>query len=134
GTSETPHALDNRFYDLVIVECQRPVVLQNADENTFVALRVGVTPGLRGAPKRSGIEIRQGRNNRLFGCTIQGDVQNTESYVGVTFRAPVSVLSEPGGDVKGNNFHGLVVEGCDAGVWFESSPNTSGNVCRDANF
>lgn len=134
GGLATPHALDNRFYDLLIVDCQRPLVLQNADENLFVALRIGVTTGLRDAPKRFGVEIRQGLNNRFFGCTIQGDVRNSESYIGVGFRAPINTMSEAGGDVKGNNFHGLVVEGFDTGVWFESSPNTAGNVCHDANF
>lgn len=134
GTLSTPHALDNRFYDLLVVDCQQPVVIQNADENNFFALRVGMTLSLREPLARAGIEIRQGRNNRFFGTTIQGDVRDSGSYVGVRFRAPVNELSEPGGDVKGNNFHGLVIEGCSVGLWFESSPDTAGNSCRDVNF
>jgi hypothetical protein len=134
GTPSTPHALDNRFYDLLVVDCQHPVVIQNADENNFIALRIGMTLSLRTPLTSAGVEIRQGRNNRFFGTTIQGDVSDSASYVGVRFRAPVNEHSEPGGDVKGNNFHGLVIEGCAVGLWFERSPDTAGNSCRDVNF
>src|SRR5262249_47282456 len=81
-----------------------------------------------------GLEIRQGRNNRFFGLTIQGDTRRSAAYVGVKVCAPVNRLGAANGDVKGNGWYGTVVEGCDAGIWIQLSPNTAGNFFHGVNF
>lgn len=135
GAASSPHVWRCNFENILVTTTMRPLVLQNADENSFMNCSFILPQGLTAAADSLfAIESRQGHNNRFFSTLVSGETTSLKTaYVGVYFRAPINSDGNANGDDLGHQFYGLVAEGFDRCVWAASSANTVGNVVRGFN-
>jgi hypothetical protein len=122
AAAAAPHAWRNCLTNVLVADCQRPCVLDNADENDFYGCNFGLTPSLTaGADSLIALEIIQGHNNRFFGLLLSGestDLAKRNAYVGAKISTPTQ------GDNLGHQFVGVVAEGFDRMLWVQSALNT----------
>ena len=118
GALATPHTWRCSFSNVVVATTQRPLVIENADENDFYNCNFSLPIGLNGPPNSiQAIQFRQGRNNRFYGLLVQGDrnLATRKAYVGLKFDGPVH------GDNLGHQVYGLVAEGFNCGVYVDNA-------------
>jgi hypothetical protein len=114
------------------------VLMQNADENSFLNCTAAPATGLTGggADTIFAVWVQLGRNNRWFGCLEQGDTTaNKTNYAGWVLGPPQNRAGTPNGQVSLNQMYGDVLEGFDRAVWFqaEAGGNLRGNMAVGIN-
>jgi len=144
GTTTTaPHSWRNVFLNTIVSNIGsnnlggRCVVLQNADENSFLnGVHQAVTGQTVAQDTIFTTWIQMGRNN-LFDDVLQGGERTAlkTGYVGMVFGPPQNEAGVANGSVLGNCDFGSVAEGFDICCWFQgdSSGNTLGNQVLAAN-
>ncbi len=132
GAASPPIAWRGKFDNVIVTVCEKPLYMENCDENEFYSGSFAVaTHTQRGklvaetANSLNAVRIRQGYNNRFFGTLCSGDDSFTptdfrSAYVAFKFDAVVQ------GANQGHLLKGCVYEGFgDRPVWVEASSNTA---------
>ena len=141
GASSGPHVRLCNFINCLVSNIGSnnkggtPVLLQNADENSFVNCSAGCTTGQTMASNDTifAVWVQMGRNNRWYGCLEQGDTSSLKTaYVGWVLGPPQNRAGAANGQVHMNQMYGDVLEGFDRAVWFQSEP--SGNLRNNTAF